>query len=82
MDNLNLIITNPDEVVFEGSVNRVIAPGLFQDMAILPEHTPLYAQLKDGDIEITLSNNQTRTFAIDGGVIRVKNNKVSIIVGF
>ncbi|MFC1654031.1 F0F1 ATP synthase subunit epsilon, partial [Patescibacteria group bacterium] len=63
-------------------VKRVIAPGVIQDIAILPDHTPLYSELKKGEVEIIITNNKTEKIPINGGIIRVKLNKVSIIEGF
>lgn len=80
--DFKLIIVDPDKVIFDGKVKRLIAPGVFQDLAILPNHTPLYAQLQAGDVLIDPVSSAAVKIAIDGGIIRVKANKVSIIVGF
>lgn len=81
-DVFNLIIVSPDTTVFDGEVTRLIAPGHNMDIAILPDHTPLYAQLKTGDLQITKSDGSIQTIPIDSGIIRVKLNRASIIVGF
>ncbi|OGV95860.1 hypothetical protein A2W24_02280 [Microgenomates group bacterium RBG_16_45_19] len=78
----NLVIVTPETTVYEGQVAKLIAPGIYQDIAILPNHTPLYAQLIKGQIRLTDSTGQVETFTIDGGIIRVKHNHVSVIVGF
>lgn len=77
-----LVVADPDKTRFEGDVTRLIAPGINQDIAILPDHTPLYAQLKPGTLTITKENNQEETVKIEGGIIRVRNNKASVVVGF
>jgi F-type H+-transporting ATPase subunit epsilon len=78
----HLTIVNPNKLIFEADVKRVIAPGSTQDIAILPDHTPLYSNLIKGEIEVTLLNDQIQKIPIDGGIIRVKLNIVSIIIGF
>jgi len=78
----HLTIVNPDNLVFEDDVKKIIAPGSTQDIAILPDHTPLYSDLIKGEIEITLLNDQIQKIPIEGGIIRVKLNIVSIIIGF
>lgn len=80
--SFNLVIANPDEVIFEGEANRVIAPGINQEIAVLPDHTPLYAQLVKGVISVDTIDGQNKTFDIEGGIVRVKDNQVSIITGF
>lgn len=81
-NQFHLTIVNPDNLIFEDDVKKIIAPGSTQDIAILPDHTPLYSDLVKGEIEITLLNNQIKKIPIEGGIIRVKLNIVSIIVGF
>lgn len=78
----SLLIVSPDEVLYEGFVTKVTAPGLYQQLAILPDHTPLYAQLIKGAISITPLEGNVSTLNIDSGIIRVRANKTSIITGF
>ena len=80
--NFKLLIVTPDEPIFEDTATRLIAPGIIQDIAILPDHTPLYSELQKGDLEITLENKQVKTIPIDGGILRAKNNQVTVITGF
>lgn len=81
-DILHLVIVNPNEVLFEDDVKKVTAPTTNQEIAILPQHTPLYAQISKGEIEITTKKDKVIKVPVEGGVIRVKMNKASIIVGF
>lgn len=81
-EDFNLVIVTPDEVIFEDIVTRIIAPGSTMDLAILPNHTPLYAQLKKGSIEVKLKSEETKNFSIESGILRVKNNQATIIMGF
>ena len=78
----HLTIVNTDNLIFEDDVKKIIAPGSTQDIAILPDHTPLYSDLIKGEIEITLLNDKIKKIPIEGGIIRVKLNFVSIIIGF
>ncbi len=81
-NQFHLTIVSPDNLIFEDDVKKLIAPGSTQDIAILPDHTPLYSDLVKGEIEITLLNDQIQKISIEGGIIRVKLNIVSIIIGF
>lgn len=78
----HVAIVDPNKVRYEADIKRLIAPGVLQDIAILPDHTPLYAQLKDGEVEIQEISDKTVKIPIESGIIRVKMNRVSIIVGF
>lgn len=77
-----VIIVNPDGVVFEGKATRLMAPGISQTIAILPNHTPLYAQLTEGVVEVYLNRQAVKEVSIEGGVLRNRMNRTSIIVGF
>lgn len=79
---MNCAIVSPDKLLFEGSIIKAIIPGFRQVLAILPDHTPLYTQLVAGDIIITSTNQQTKTFPIESGIARVRANTLTIITGF
>lgn len=81
-DTISLVVVDPNEVIFEDEVKKIMVPTPTQEIAILPQHTPLYAQLVKGDIEITTKKDKKIKIAIESGIIRVKMNKVSIVVGF
>lgn len=79
---MEVVVVNPDKVLWEGKATRVVVPGFIQELSILPNHTPLYSQLKPGKMVIYPETGANETIEIDGGIIRVKHNKVSVIVGF
>jgi F0F1-type ATP synthase epsilon subunit len=79
---MDAVVVNPDKVLWEGKATRVVVPGFIQELSILPNHTPLYSQLKAGKMMIYPDTGSSETIEIDGGIIRVKHNKVSVIVGF
>ena len=78
----SLIVVSPDEVLFEGPATRLMAPGISQELAVLPDHTPLYSQLKAGQLTIFPVSGSQLTVPIDGGILRVKQNQASVITGF
>lgn len=77
-----LVVVSPDKVIFEGLSTRLMAPGISQELAILPDHTPLYSQLKPGSLTVYLPSGATRTLPLEGGILRVKQNEVSVVIGF
>jgi F-type H+-transporting ATPase subunit epsilon len=78
----SLVIASPDQVIFDGDAVKLLAPGLFQDLAILPDHTPLYAQLQPGRLNLEIPDGSRLHFDILGGILRVRANRVSIVTGF
>ena len=78
----SVVVVSPDEVLFEDSAIKIMAPGIEQEIAILPDHTPLYAELIKGTIVITKTDESEKEFPIESAILRVKQNRVSIILGF
>lgn len=81
-EEFSLIIVSPDETMYEGVVRRVLVPGTLQELAILPDHTPLYTVLTEGVVAIDAVDGSTQEVTIDGGVLRARSNSVTIITGF
>jgi len=79
--SFQVIIVSPNETIFEGQAVRFFAPGANQEIAILPDHTPLYSALHKGQIKVHGPNSQLNTFDIDSGILRVKSNQVTAIIG-
>lgn len=80
--DFDIVVVTPDKVIFEEVAVKALIPCLPQDLGILPNHTPLYARVTKGDIVIDMATGKQKKIAIDSGVLRVRNNKVSIIMGF
>ncbi len=80
--NFQVVIVSPDTLVLETTATKVIVPGVIQELAILPNHTPLYSELIKGTVKIFTEHEGTKEIDIDSGIIRVRRNKVSIILGF
>lgn len=79
---LHVVVVSPDQLILETDASKVVVPGVVQELAILPNHTPLYSELVKGTIRIDTEDNKTKEIDIDGGIIRVRQNKVSLILGF
>lgn len=79
---LQLKIVTPEQIVFEEDVDQVTLPTTEGEITILPDHVPLVAGLKSGDI-VAVSNGEHIPMALVGGFIEVKqdeNNKTLVAV--
>ena len=76
---LYLEIVSPEKKVFSGNVISVTAPGILGEFQVLYNHASLVSTLETGRIKLTDENNKEEIFATSGGVLEVKNNKVSIL---
>ena len=79
--DLDLVVVNMDKLVFEGKIKSLIAPGPLGDFAILPGHTPLFTTLKKGKLIIEDGKNNS-DIEIEGGVAKITQYRVIILVGF
>ncbi len=79
---LEVLIVNPDKILYEGEAIRVFVPGPFGEMAFLPGHAPLYSEIVEGEIKIIEKNNKEVKKKIDVGIVRTKGNSIKILVGF
>ena len=71
-----LEIITPEKKAFEGEVTSVKFPGISGGFEILNNHAPIISTLGKGDIRVITADKKTENFAINGGVIEMKNNKI------
>lgn len=71
-------IVTQERVVYSGDVDMVVAPGADGVLGILPHHTPLLTTLQFGEL-IVRRGGQEQSFAIGGGVLEVRPDKVTVL---
>ena len=74
-----LEIITPEDKLFEGEVTSVKFPGTDGEFGVLNNHAPIISTLTKGSIEVTDSNNESKSFEINGGVIEMQNNKIIVL---
>jgi len=74
-----LEIITPDKTVYEGEVEYVQLPGSEGSFGILKNHAPIIASLGKGELNFTDNKNQKQSIKINGGVVEVLNNKISVL---
>jgi len=78
---MNLEIITPEKTLFNGEVNLVQLPGISGSFEILPHHAPMIASLKKGSIKIVEGNKNTSFIEIEGGTLKVQDNRILILAG-
>lgn len=68
---LKLKIVTPEKLVLEELVESVTLPTMEGEITILPEHVPIIAGLKSGDI-VAIANGEHVPYAVVGGFVEVK----------
>ncbi len=82
LSSLDILVVDQDQTIYEGPGDSIIGPGKEGiEIGILPFHTPFYTKLYKGELRI-FNKGQTKTIPIEGGIARVINNNVIILVGF
>lgn len=80
MNKINLEIVTPDKIAYcESAVEAINVPGTEGYLGILPDHTPLFTRLTEGEVKITVKGEEIY-LAIGGGFLEVNHNKVTILV--
>ena len=78
-----LEIITPEDKIFEGEVESASFPGTDGFFQILNNHAPMISTLGKGDVvidQILEKKRKETTLIVEGGVIEVLNNKVSVLV--
>ena len=85
-------IISPEKKLFSGQAVSVQFPGTEGRFQVLENHAPLVSTLVSGNVVLKLSDKQeigdewkeklqgdTLTIDINGGVVEIRNNKVSLL---
>ena len=75
-------VVTPDEKIYEGEVESATFPGSDGSFQVLNNHAPLISTLGSGDlkmIKLVDKKPQTIIYNLEGGVVEVLNNKVTVL---
>ena len=76
---LTVELVSPTERVWSGEATFIAARTIEGDLGVLPNHSPLFGVLVDGEVRIKATNGSEQSFTVHGGFISVANNRVSIL---
>ncbi|MBQ8163146.1 MAG: F0F1 ATP synthase subunit epsilon [Clostridia bacterium] len=79
MKEYKLTISTPDGSYFQGNVVALYVDGTEGQLAVLAGHTPFITVIKEGDVRIELENTTERTGTIQGGILTVDKNNVTVL---
>ncbi len=74
-----LRIITPEKVFFDGETTQIIVRTTEGDIGVLANHTRLVASLPSGPLKIRQDDGSWRTAAVSTGLLKVGENKVSIL---
>lgn len=79
MSALNTHILTPDGAVFEGEIVSIHVPGSEGQFQVLNNHADLISSLTVGVARVADADRSEQQFAISGGFVEVKDNKVTVL---
>jgi F-type H+-transporting ATPase subunit epsilon len=80
MNTMKLEIVTPTGLIYDGETKMVTLPGKEGEFGVLPEHASLVSLLDAGLITVETADGKEIIVAINGGYVKVDENKVSCIV--
>ncbi len=79
MNSFKLKISTPDGNAFVGDVVKLDVRGIEGELAIMAKHMPFLTAVKAGDIRLLLPDGDERTAELDGGLLNVNNDDVTLL---
>ncbi len=77
--NFQLDIVTPANTVYSGEIQSFTAPGVVGNFQVLFNHAPLLSLIGVGEVKVIETNGAKILFAISGGFVEVKSNKVILL---
>ncbi len=81
MDYLTVNVVTPNGIVYDHHARIVVARAIDGEIGILPKHAPIITPLAIDEVKVKRSDADTHVdwIAVNGGVMEVRDNLVSII---
>ncbi|HQT32504.1 MAG: F0F1 ATP synthase subunit epsilon [Thiobacillus sp.] len=77
---LRVDIVSAEKLLYSGTAEVVIAPGMRGELGIYPLHTPLLTTLKAGSVRIKVPNQAEEELVyVSGGILEVQPHVVTIL---
>jgi F-type H+-transporting ATPase subunit epsilon len=77
---MQIKLITPDKNVYEGEVSQAKFPGTSGGFEILKGHVALISTLGKGEIFLNTVKDGKKTFSVDGGVVEVLNDNITVLV--
>ena len=71
-------VVSPEEIVWSGEANFVVAKTVEGEIGVLPQHEPLMAAIATGAVEIQAGDERVR-IGVHGGFLQVFENSVTLL---
>ncbi len=75
---MRIEIVTTEEIVYSGSADAIVVPGVEGQLGILPRHAPLITAVAKGEV-VVRDQGQTTTLLLSGGFMEVFEDVVTIL---
>jgi len=73
-------ILTPDKLIAKEKIKAIKLPGKLSSFTVLYNHAPIISTLEKGKIILTLEDNSQKEVDVNGGIVEVKKNKISVLL--
>ena len=79
MKTINVTIVSAEKELFTGVASFFAATAVTGEIGVYPGHVPTLAQLKPGQVRLTLENGTEEVIWVSGGLLEVQPNEVIVL---
>ncbi len=77
--HLQVKIVSAEKLLHTGEADCVVVTAEHGELGILPQHAPLLARLKPGQVRVLQKNQPEEVFYVSGGMLEVQPNSVTVL---
>ena len=78
MATIHVDIVSAEQAIYSGAAEMVFAPLVTGEVGILPQHTPLLARMKPGEVRVRTGKEDLH-FYVSGGLFEVQPHVVTVL---
>lgn len=79
MKTIKVTIVSAEKELFAGVASFFAATAITGEIGVYPGHVPTLAQLKPGQVRVTLENGTEEVFWISGGLLEIQPQEVIVL---
>ena len=79
MNTFQLILSSPDGDIYRGPAQRLSLRGAEGDLAVMAGHISFVTTVKPGKCRVILEDDTVRTGHVDGGLLSVSKDAVTLL---
>lgn len=76
---MRVSVVSAEREIYSGEAQAVFAPAANGEVGILPRHAPLLSLLRPGEVVVRTPDGTDEPFYVNGGVLEVQPNAVTIL---